>query len=134
VRAIELESETGGDDSFVLGLHGAGQRVEVGLVRGVVVVGDEAGDLAGAGGGDEYAGWLAALERGFQAAQVALDRVGVLELDRANAQRQRGTVAAALGPAGSEAGEVVAVAAGHVLALAAEAFEPFGHIGGIGNL
>ena len=50
IRAVDLEFESDREDGVVLGLHRVGQRLEVGLARGVVGVRQELRNDAGRGG------------------------------------------------------------------------------------
>src|SRR5919106_569252 len=53
VRTIELEDESGVDDGAILIAHHVGDGLQVGLVAGVVVIGEEDRDDAGRGRGHE---------------------------------------------------------------------------------
>ena len=47
VRTVDLQNETGAMDGVVFGLHRVGQRGEIGLLGGVVLVPAEVGDQSG---------------------------------------------------------------------------------------
>jgi hypothetical protein len=83
VRTVELQHETGVHDGPVLARHHVGERVEVGLVRGIVLVLEIARDLSRRRRGHER---LRRRDRGgggARARNVGLDRGEILPGDGA---------------------------------------------------
>src|SRR5882724_561787 len=131
-RTIELEEEAGLDDGPVLVLERVGDRIDVCLVCGIVVVGEIEPDLAGRYSGQEHLGRGDPLEGGQQGRDVLLD-IGIAPPgDRAVARPETGTYR-------REGLIVLREQAGLNLGRqrtrgTVEARDAFGHVGGKGNL
>ena len=85
VRRIQLQQESGRDDGLVLGAHGIGQRVEVGLVIRVVLVRLKQRDNPRRRRIHERLGWPVAIDGRAKVCQVLLERSRVLHPDLSDA-------------------------------------------------
>ncbi len=84
---IDLQHDPGGHDRLVLGAHGAGDGLEVRILRRVVVVRLEERDHTRRGGVHERRGRSRSRDRRLQVRDVRLHRFEALDADLAHAAR-----------------------------------------------
>src|SRR5262245_7396203 len=82
IGRVELQIEAGRHDRLVFDRQRRGRRLEIGLVRGIVEVGEVEQHLSRRDRRDERVIRRRAAERGLEIVDVALHGVGVAQLDR----------------------------------------------------
>ena len=88
VWAIQLQNEPGVGNRFVFVAHHGDQRLEIRVVRGIVLVVEEHADDTGRSGGHEHAVGAGAGRRCLEVADVRQNRVPVLPGNGACAGRR----------------------------------------------
>ena len=135
IRAVELQHEPRGDDRLVLVAHRLGDVLEVGLVRRVVDGRLEQRDDARGGRVHEALLVAVRVHRRPHPADVGVQRLEILHLDRTDALRAAvGGRAAALGLTLEKAREALEILRRAARAVALEAREPVLDVGGVADL
>ena len=135
VRRIQLQQETGGDDSLVLRPHGFRQRVQVGLVVRIVLVGLKQGDHSGRRGIHERFRGPVPIDRRPEIGEVLFQRTRVLHPDLADALRPTVCGRAAAGRLALKKARVLLEVRGRLpWAVALESGDPVLDVGGVADL
>ena len=138
IGTVDLQDEAGRDDRLVFLAHRRGDRLDIGLVRGIIAVGQEGRDHAGRSGVEESFDRTGGRDRAPHIVEIALKAGAVAQGDRADAghalEAPRAGQQRHLAPQLGKRRDIEMRLRRLGRALLGKAAQPVLHIGGIADL